>query len=209
MKKLLTITLFALIIFLSYSQKSLLLYWIEAGGSLSLLVSILFVAALVFFPVVPFIVVAGIIGSVFGVAAGTAICLAGSLLGTLIMFTMSRFGFQDWIQATLDKYPKAKEYESLFERNAFLSILLVRVVPVIPPPVVNILCGVSNVSWIVFTAATFLGKLPSIFLFNLAGSQFETNHWFSFSIYGAYFLVISLCAAIYLKKKQHINQTIS
>lgn len=136
--------MFALIIFVAYSQKSLLLEWIEAGGSLSLLFSILFVAALVFFPVVPFIVAAGLIGSVFGVFEGTAVSLLGSLLGTLVMFATARFGFQDWIQATLQKYPKAKEYEVYFEQNAFHSILLVRVVPVVPPPVVNILSGVSK-----------------------------------------------------------------
>lgn len=202
MKKIFSLTLFLAVIVLGYLYKDLFLAWIHAGGILSAAVSMLFVAILVFFPVMPFIAVAGIIGAVFGTWEGAVISLSGALLGTMLMFFLSRYGFRDWAQHYLQKYPKAKEYESYFEKNAFLGILFVRLVPVVPAPVVNILCGISWVAWPTFFLASLLGKMPTILIFTFAGSRFVSDKWLSLLIYGGYFLVIMLLSSLYMRKKQ-------
>ncbi|GAX88477.1 hypothetical protein EFBL_0086 [Effusibacillus lacus] len=201
-KKLFTIFTFIAIIAVGYWQKDLFLGLIRAGGSLSIAVSIVFVAITAFFPVVPFVIVAGVVGGVFGAMMGTAITLAGAIFGAMVMFLMSRFGFRDWAQVQLAKYPKVKEYESIFEKNAFASILFVRLVPVVPSQAVNILSGVSLVSWFTFLLATTLGKLPANLVFNLAGSTLSENKMMSFLIFGTYFLVITVAAFLYMRKRQ-------
>ncbi|BCJ86868.1 TVP38/TMEM64 family protein [Effusibacillus dendaii] len=201
-RKWITVLLCIAIIAVGYWQKDLLMSMIRAGGAIAVLVAILLVAITVFFPVVPFIVIASVVGDVFGAWAGTFITLTGAMLGSLVMFTMARYGFRQWAQNSLAKYPKIKEYEQYFENNAFASILFVRLVPVIPTQAVNILSGVSLVSWWTFFAASLLGKLPSNLVFNLAGSSFGHNKWMSFIIYGAYFLAITIAAFVYLRKRQ-------
>lgn len=205
MKKILMILTFLAIVLVGYTWKDLFLEWIRAGGSISILISILFVAILVFFPVMPFIAVAGIIGAVFGTWTGFTISLSGALLGALIMFLMARYVFRDWAQHYVQKYPKVKEYETYFEKNAFLGIALVRVIPVVPSPAVNILSGISLVPWYTFFTASLIGKIPSILIFTFAGSHYESNKWMSLLIYGIYFLVIMIAAGIFMKKQQ-LNQ---
>lgn len=202
MKRLFTLLIFIAVIVVGYLQKGLFLEWIRAGGTGSFIVGILFVAIIAFFPVVPFIVVAGVTGAVFGTWTGTVITLTGAVIGAMIMFGLARFGFRDWTQRYLNRYPKAKEYESYFEKNAFLGILFVRVIPVIPSQAVNILSGVSLVPWFTFFLATTLGKLPSNLVFNLAGSNFGQNKSISFLINGVYFAAIAAATFVYLRRKQ-------
>lgn len=201
-RKLLTAFLFIAIIFLGYSNKEWFLHWIQVGGSLSVLISILFVSLLVFFPIMPFPIAAGMIGAVFGIVKGSAICLLGAVAGAFIMFMMARYGFREWVQRMMQRYPKVQEYGAYVEKNAFLSILLVRIIPVVPPPAVNILSGVSQVRGTTFCLATLLGKIPSILTFTFAGSLFANSMLASVAIYGAYFLIILMMTTFYIKKKE-------
>lgn len=208
-RKIISLLLIIGIIAVGYWQKDVFLEWIHAGGAFSVAVSIAFVSILAFFPIVPFVVAAGIIGAVFGTWTGSLITLTGSLLGAVIMFVLSRYGFRQWAQATLVKYPKAKEYESFFEKHAFASILFVRLVPVIPSPAVNILAGVSKVSWLVFFVASAIGKFPSNLVFNLAGNILKDNKLQSFLLYGVYFGVISVLAYLYIRKQELNKREVS
>ncbi|NEU29560.1 TVP38/TMEM64 family protein [bacterium LRH843] len=205
MKKILIIIIGILLMILAISQKSTMIESIESGNNTAIFVSSLFVALLVFFPVVPFPVVAGLIGSVFGILLGTSISLLGITIGMMTMFWMARYGFQDWVQKTLQKYPKAQEYESYFEQNAFIGILIVRLVPVIPSPLVNILCGISKVRWYTFLSASLIGKTPAVMIFTIAGSVFEGSKLISISIYAVYFLIIMVLTIIYYKRKQPVS----
>lgn len=205
MKRLITILIGILIIAIAFSQKSLMMASIESGDNTAVFISVLFVALLVFFPIAPFAIVAGLIGSVFGIAFGTAVSLIGVTIGTLIMFFMARYGFQDWMNKTLQKYPKAQEYEKYFNKNAFIGILLMRIVPVIPSPIVNILCGVSKIRWYIFLSASLIGKLPAIIIFTLAGSVFEASKLVSISIYAIYFLIIMVLTFVYYQRKQSLT----
>ncbi|ASS74131.1 hypothetical protein CIG75_03420 [Tumebacillus algifaecis] len=205
-KKILVAALCVAIIVLGYQYKDPFLEIIEAGGALSVLVSVVLVSICVFFPVVPFIFLVGVIGAVFGTFTGAGITLAGLLLGTSVMFLMARYGFRGFAQGILDKYPKAKEYEGFFEKNAFLSILAVRIVPVVPTQVVNILCGISKVPWALFFGATAIGALPRILVFAFVGNSFEDNKLTSILTYAAYMLIIMGFTYIFMKKRMAEQQ---
>ncbi|MFD2169898.1 TVP38/TMEM64 family protein [Tumebacillus lipolyticus] len=205
-KKILVGALCIAIIILGYQYKDPFMAIIEAGGVMSVLVSIMLVGICVFFPVVPFIFLVGVIGAVFGTVTGAGITLVGLLFGTSVMFLMARYGFRSWAQATLNRYPKAKEYESYFEKNAFLSILAVRVVPVVPTQVINILCGISQVRWVTFFLATAIGALPRILVFAFVGNSFQDNKMTSFLTYGAYMVVIMIVTYIFLRKRMANGQ---
>ncbi|QQZ10954.1 TVP38/TMEM64 family protein [Heyndrickxia vini] len=202
MKQIITLVITISIIIFAYTQKEGMLHLIESGESMAIIISLLFVALLVFFPVMPFALVAGIIGSVFGVWLGAIISLCGSVFGSMIMFFMARYGFQQWVQKVLDKYPKAREYESIFQKNAFLGILLLRLAPIIPAPLLNVLCGVSVIRWPIFFIATLIGKFPAIIIFTFAGSLFANNKLLSIAIYGAYFVIITVIATIHIQKRK-------
>lgn len=203
LKKILTVAIILAVIYAGYSQKDTLLEIIRAGGYLSVGISMLLVAICVYFPVVPFIFLVGVIGAVFGTWMGAFITLAGALLGASSLFLISRFGFREWAQNQLAKYPKAKEYEDYFEQNAFLSIVAVRAVPVLPGQAVNILCGVSKVPFWVFFVATAIGAFPRTFIFSFVGNSFEDDKFTSLMTYGVYTAIIMVLVYVFMRKRMN------
>jgi uncharacterized membrane protein YdjX (TVP38/TMEM64 family) len=208
MKKVVSILISSILVFIAIAKKSYLLEFVQSESLLAIPISISFVALLVFIPVVPYVVLAGIIGSVFGILLGTVISLMGVGLGTITMFKLARYGFQGWTQSYLKRYPKIKEYETMFEQNVFIGILLARVIPIIPSPIINIIAGLSKVKWSVFLSASLIGKLPAIFLFTLAGSLINNQKWISIVIYGIYFLTIAILAGKKIQQKKLAERTI-
>jgi len=192
MKRIVSVGVIILIIAIGFLQKEELLQIIKSGGLLSSIISMLLVAICGFFPVVPFAVLGGLIGAVFGTAHGVIVSLTGAMMGTMAFFFLSRYGFRDLAQEKLAKYPKLQEYEKFLERNSFAAILTSRLIPVIPAMVVNLVCGLSRVNWLIFFTASIIGKIPNVLLVSYVGASFSRNRLLSFGIYGSYILLIFL-----------------
>ncbi|MGX6441725.1 TVP38/TMEM64 family protein [Neobacillus sp. K501] len=200
-KRLVSICILLIIIAVGIFQKDELMSLIKAGGFLSVWISILLVAICVFFPVIPFPVLAGVVGGVFGTTQGGIISLTGAMIGTMVFFFLSRYGFRDFAQEKLQKYPKVQEYEAFLNRNSFMAILTCRLIPIIPAPVVNIICGLSKVNGVIFFFASTIGKIPNILILSYAGAAFSDNKLLSFGLYGGYLLIIFLINFIYMYRK--------
>ncbi|MCY7858960.1 TVP38/TMEM64 family protein [Bacillus sonorensis] len=200
-KKGLSFVAVIVMIMAGFSQKEAWLELIKLGGMLSVMLSILLVAACVFFPVVPFAIIAGLNGAVFGIASGVLITLSGSMLGTMLLFFLARYGFRDWARKKTSKYPKISEYEAYFHQNAFTAVLLGRLIPVIPSVVMNTVCGLSTIKWAVFFTASTLGKIPNVLVISIAGANFSEHKLVSFGIYGAYMMIIMI---IIYRKYPHL-----
>jgi uncharacterized membrane protein YdjX (TVP38/TMEM64 family) len=208
-KKVISIGIFVLVIVLGYTQKDVWIHWMKEGGMLAVSVSLLLVAIDVFFPVIPFAILAGTIGSIYGVWQGTSITLTGAMFGTMILFFLARYGFRDWALSYVNKHPKVNEYKLSFEKNSFLAIFLSRAIPVVPSFVVNTVCGLSNVRWTTFFWASLLGKIPNNLVVNFAGANFGQNKWLSFVVYGIYTLIIFAVNYVIVYKRMAKSQTTS
>ncbi|WP_312470041.1 TVP38/TMEM64 family protein [Neobacillus sp.] len=206
MKKLISFSLVLLIIVFGFFQKDELIFLIKQGGTISIYLSMLLVAICVFFPIIPFPILAGIIGAVFGVAQGVAISLAGAMAGTMGFFFLSRFGFRDFAQEKIVKYPKVQEYQGFLNRHSFMAILTCRFIPIIPASVVNLICGLSNVRWLTFFSASTIGKIPNILILSYAGASFNSNKLYSIGLYGLYMLFIFLINLIIVYRNSQKNQ---
>jgi uncharacterized membrane protein YdjX (TVP38/TMEM64 family) len=200
-KRILSISLLLIVIAIGFLQKDELLILIKEGGMLSIFISMLFVAICVFFPVIPFPVLAGVIGGVFGTTQGVIVSLTGAMAGTMAFFFLSRYGFRDYAQSKLINYPKVQEYEEFLNRNSFVAILTCRLIPIIPSPVVNIICGLSKVNWVTFFTSSTIGKIPNILILSYAGASFSSNKIFSVALYGGYILIIFIVNFIIMYRK--------
>jgi uncharacterized membrane protein YdjX (TVP38/TMEM64 family) len=168
------------------------MHLVKQGGILAILISMLLVAICVFFPIIPFPVLAGIIGAVFGTAYGVVVSLTGAMVGTMALFFLCRYGFREYAQNKLARNLKVQEYEGFLNKNSFVAILTCRLIPIIPAVVVNIICGLSRVNWLTFFSASLIGKLPNILLLSYMGATFNNNKLFSFGLYGIYLLILFL-----------------
>lgn len=201
-KRILSISLILIVIAIGFLLKNELLTLTKEGGILSIFISMLFVAICVFFPVIPFPVLAGVIGSAFGTTQGVIISLSGAMAGTMGFFFLSKYGFRDYAQSKLMNYPKVQEYEEFLNRNSFVAILTCRLIPIIPAPVVNIICGLSKVKWLTFFTSSTIGKTPNILILSFAGASFSSNKLFSFGLYGGYMLLIFIIYVLILYRKR-------
>lgn len=201
MKKFISILIVLSIIFIGFTQKDILIQLIKQDGTNAVLISMLLAAICVFFPILPFTVLAGMIGALFGATRGLFISYTGAMIGTILFFFICRYGFKDGVQKTLQKYPKVQGYEEFLNRNSFIAILVARLIPVLPAPVFNSACGLSKVDWKIFIFASAIGKIPHILIVSFTGANVAQNKWLSISLFGFYLLIISIVTFIIVSKK--------
>ena len=111
-------------------------------------------------------------GLVFGPWLGTFLVNMGDTLGAILGFLAARFLIRDWLenkfQSSIDAFNKK------IEKDAGKYILFVRMVPIMPFFMVNILSGLTQISLRTFALAILLGSLPITFIFVGAGNRLAT-----------------------------------
>lgn len=152
-----------------------LLQWIRQGGTEYMLITSILATFFALFPIIPYPLIGGVLGAAYGPVFGSIITWIGSSLASIVMFAFVRYGYQDWGKKWLHRYDRLSKVTDLFERNAFMTIFITRLIPVIPSIVVNIYSALSRVSFIRYSIASSLGKVPSMILFATVGNTLVTN----------------------------------
>lgn len=104
------------------------------------------------------IVWAGAIGSTLGGCVGYAIGRSG------VRWLLDRFG--RWIGLTSERL---KNVDTLARRYGIQSVLIGRLIPVVPFKVFSIGAGAARISFSGFVLMTFVGVIPRLLLLAIAG----------------------------------------
>ena len=127
--------------------------------------AVLYLLAVAFsLPVALFLTLTG--GAVFGWLA-VPLILMGATLGAGIVFIAARTIFADLARARAG--PFIARLEAGFSANAFSYLLALRLIPVAPFWVINIIPAFSRMSLGSFLAATFIGISPATTVFVSVG----------------------------------------
>jgi uncharacterized membrane protein YdjX (TVP38/TMEM64 family) len=110
-----------------------------------------------------------IAGALFGVLAGTIIVSFASTLGATLAFLSARFVLRDWVQGKFGERLRAID-EGLEKDGAFYLFTL-RLIPVFPFFVINLLMGLTRIKTRTFFWVSQLGMLPATIVFVNAGTQ--------------------------------------
>ncbi len=112
-------------------------------------------------------------GFVFGKFMGTLITLFGFTIGATILYFFSNIYFKEIILKHLPK--KAVNLKNIFNRNELLYFLAFRLAGGlgIPFGIQNILPVLFNMKIKNYIFSTFLGLIPSLFIFNSLGEGIE------------------------------------
>ncbi|MCU0888169.1 MAG: VTT domain-containing protein [Rubritepida sp.] len=134
-----------------------------AGGGYVLLYA---AAVALSVPGAVFLTLAG--GFLFGALWGTALTVLGATIGATLVFLLARtvFGANalDRLGATAQRLAEA------IRRNAASYLLVLRLVPLFPFFLVNLVPAFVGVRLPVYVATTFLGIIPGTAVFSLAGA---------------------------------------
>ena len=110
-----------------------------------------------------------IAGALFGVLIGTIIVCFASTLGATLAFLSARFVLRDWVQGKFGERLRAID-EGLEKDGAFYLFML-RLIPVFPFFVINLLMGLTRIKTRTFFWVSQLGMLPATIVFVNAGTQ--------------------------------------
>lgn len=115
--------------------------------------------------------------TVYGFWLGTLISFLGEVIGAIVTFILYRKGFKSFSRFQIDKYPFLKKLFSAEEKEAFLMVLLLRVLPFVPSGIVNLFAAISSMKLITFMVASTIGKIPALLLESY--SVFQIISWTS------------------------------
>jgi len=107
-------------------------------------------------------------GFLFGTLAGTAIVVIGATLGAAIVFLVARTAFGDALRARAG--PFIRKLEDGFRANALNYLLVLRLVPLFPFWLVNLVPAFLGVRLSTFVVGTFIGIIPGAFVYASLGS---------------------------------------
>jgi phospholipase D1/2 len=107
----------------------------------------------------------------FGPVTGNAYALAGWLFSAAISFGIGRTTGS----TTIQKIPRLRRNPVFHEagRHGFLTVLSMRIVPIAPFTVVNLIIGASGIGFRDFILGSLVGRIPGIVTLTLFGVQLE------------------------------------
>ncbi len=141
---------------------------VENLGVLAILLFILLYAAVTGFSIPLGAVLTIIAGFLFGwlVAAGCAV--TGGTLGATTVFLAARTAFSELLRAKTGT--ALRRMEAGFRENAFNYLLMLRLIPIFPFWLVNLVPAFLGVSLRTYVVATFVGVIPGSLVYASLGN---------------------------------------
>lgn len=110
-------------------------------------------------------------GFLFGMIWGTVYAVVGATVGACILFWAVNTAYGEWLEQKASGW--IKDMEHGFQRNALNYLLALRLVPIIPFWVTNIVAALFNVPIRTFVLTTFFGIIPETALYIWMGTSLE------------------------------------
>jgi uncharacterized membrane protein YdjX (TVP38/TMEM64 family) len=144
-----------------------LVLYLRSFGWIAILIGIAAIGLQTVFPVVPYLILAGANVLVFGLYYGFLINWLGALLGATLTFILVRKWGRNWAQRKWKDQKQVQWFNERLDRQGFWILLLVRVFPIVPPTLVNVLAGLSRIRFSTYLLATMIGKIPAVWIGSL------------------------------------------
>ena len=141
--------------------------------------------------------VAGInLGAFFGAVVATL----AATLGCFITFSIARYAFSQKINK---KYPVAiTKLSDFISEQTFIKAFIIRILPIGSNFLTNIIAGVTQVSSKAFIGGSFVGFIPQMVIFSLAGSGIRLGAQ-NEMIASIVLFIIALLLSSYLIRKRN------
>ncbi len=111
-------------------------------------------------------------GFLFGSLIGTLYVNVGATTGATLAFLAARYILRDWVEKKFGD--RLEPIQTGFAKNAFSYLVTLRLIPLFPFFLVNLVSGLTRVTLGTYVAATALGIIPGSFVFAYAGRQLGT-----------------------------------
>jgi uncharacterized membrane protein YdjX (TVP38/TMEM64 family) len=142
--------------------------WVKANGVPAALFFVLAYAVAVAFSLPVAALATPVAGFLFGVWLGAALSVIGATLGSIAVFLAARYAFHDLFHARASA--TLARLEEGFRRDSFSYLLFLRLVPLFPFWLINIVPALLGMRLDRYVLATFLGIVPGGIVYASVGS---------------------------------------
>lgn len=111
-------------------------------------------------------------GFLFGIWIGTALTVVGATIGATAVFLAARTGLGDPLRARAG--PALRKMEAGFQENAMSYLLFLRLIPLFPFWLVNLVPAFLGVKLRTYVIGTFFGIAPGSFVYASVGNGLGT-----------------------------------
>jgi len=147
-----------------------LVAWVAGNYPLAVVLFVLAYVLVVAFSLPVAIIITPLGGFLFGVWMGAILSVIGATLGSVAVFLAARTAFYDLFH---DRAGAAlARFEDGFRRDSFSYLLFLRLVPVFPFWLVNIVPALLGMRLGPYTLATLIGIVPAAFVYASVGASF-------------------------------------
>jgi uncharacterized membrane protein YdjX (TVP38/TMEM64 family) len=139
-------------------------------------------------------------GYAFGPWYGTAIALVAQTLACSLDFIWARALGRDFVRRRFGA--KLRKVDRMLEKQPFITVLTLRLMPVGSNLLMNLAGGLSGVRALPFIAASAIGFLPQTVIFAMFGQGSAPSHIHMLIIGGALFAVSALVGLVMYRRQQ-------
>ena len=145
--------------------------WVAGHNLLAIVLFVLAYALVVAFSLPIAIIITPLGGFLFGVWLGAVLSVIGATVGSVAVFLAARSAFRDLFQARAGGM--LARLEAGFRRDSFSYLLFLRLVPVFPFWLVNIVPALLGMKLPPYMLATLIGIIPAAFVYAGLGAGFS------------------------------------
>ena len=170
---------------------------------LTILVSVILNIVISIIGVIPSAFLTVINITVFGFWGGFWVSLVGEIMGSVVAFWLYRKGFRRFIDSRSKHTPRLQKLLHASQAEAFLFVIGLRLLPFMPSGLVNLYAAVGTMSFLSFTVASSIGKIPALLI-----ETFAAHAVVSWSVAGQIVIIILavgmvIYGFIHMKKREN------
>lgn len=149
-------------------QREQLLAWTNKNHGIAAIsyIAIYIIAAAISIPGATILTLIG--GFLFGLWLGTLYVVISATIGACLIFLAAKTALSDLLKRKAGKFINKLEKE--FKANSMNYLLFMRLIPIFPFWLINILAGLFGVTLTTFFITTFLGIIPGSFIYVSVGN---------------------------------------
>jgi len=150
------------------THKTLLLAWINLHYGLSVFFFMLVYIAVVALSIPGAVFLTLTAGFLFGIVFSAIYVVISATIGATCIFLIVQFSLGQWLAEKNGTW--VVRMQKGFQENALQYLLFLRLVPLFPFPVVNVVPGILNIKKSTFVIGTFFGIMPGSFVYAMLGN---------------------------------------
>lgn len=152
-------------------------------------------AATVMLPAAPLTIGAGLL---FGPVIGTVTALLGATMGASGAFLVGRVFGRGAVEHVGGK--RIDALDRYLAKRGFGAVLIVRLVPLFPFNLINVVSGATGIAFRDYVLATFVGIIPGTFAYAALGGTIEDPTSPPFLLALSIFVLVTLAAGMAAKR---------